>query len=51
MAFALEHALSYEKKRIIYVIPYTTITAQTATIFRNIFGDQVIEHHSNLDVK
>lgn len=50
MAFALEHALHYEKKRIIYVIPYTTITAQTATIFRDIFGDQVIEHHSNLDV-
>ena len=50
MAFALEHALKYEKKRVIYVIPYTTITAQTATIFRNIFGDQVIEHHSNLDV-
>lgn len=50
MAFALEHALKYEKKRIIYVVPYTTITAQTATIFRDIFGDQIIEHHSNLDV-
>ena len=50
MAFALDHAVQHGKKRIIYVIPYTSIIEQTAAILRNIFGDnQVIEHHSNLD--
>lgn len=51
MAFALHHALKYSKKRIIYVIPYTSIIEQTADQFRQIFGENVIEHHSNLDVK
>lgn len=49
LAFALEHSCRYDKKRIIYVIPYTSIIEQTANIFRSIFGDAVIEHHSNLD--
>jgi CRISPR-associated endonuclease/helicase Cas3 len=50
MAFALHHAAQYKKNRIIYVIPYTSIIEQTADQFREIFGDAVIEHHSNLDV-
>ncbi|MHB1202996.1 MAG: CRISPR-associated helicase Cas3' [Acidithiobacillus sp.] len=50
MAFALEHAKRYNKRRIIYVIPYTSIIEQTADIFRDIFGDAVIEHHSNAEV-
>jgi len=49
MAFALEHAIEYSKDRIIYVIPYTSIIEQTANIFREVFGESVIEHHSNLD--
>ena len=49
MAFALEHAARHEKKRIIYVIPYTSIIEQTADIFRGILGDAVIEHHSNAE--
>lgn len=49
MAFALRHAVQHEKQRIIYVIPYTSIIEQTAGIFRDIFGDNVVEHHANLD--
>lgn len=48
MGFALEHALRHGKQRIIYVIPYTSIIEQTAEIFRSIFGDNVVEHHSNV---
>lgn len=51
MAFALDHAKRYDKQRIIYVIPYTSIIEQTADIFRSIFGDAVIEHHSNAEIK
>jgi CRISPR-associated endonuclease/helicase Cas3 len=49
MAFALRHAIQHKKQRIIYVIPYTSIIEQTAGIFREIFGDNVVEHHANLD--
>ena len=38
MAFALHHAVTNNKERIIYVIPYTSIIEQTADQFRQIFG-------------
>lgn len=34
LAFAFEHALIHHKKRIIYVIPFTSIIEQTARIFK-----------------
>lgn len=42
-------AVSEGKKRIIYVIPYTSIIEQTADIFQSIFADvlPVVQHHSN----
>ncbi|GAP10225.1 CRISPR-associated helicase Cas3/ [Bellilinea caldifistulae] len=50
MAFALHHAAEYGLRRVIYVIPFTTIIEQNAGVFKNIFGEeQVLEHHSNFD--
>lgn len=50
MAWALVHALKFNKTRIVFAIPYTSIITQTAQIYRSIFGENnVVEHHSNLD--
>ena len=53
MAFALEHAKRQDMRRVIYVIPFTSIIEQNAAEFRKAFGElgeqAVLEHHSTFD--
>ncbi|MYB44176.1 MAG: CRISPR-associated helicase Cas3' [Acidimicrobiia bacterium] len=53
MAFAIRHGMEHGLRRIIVAVPFTTITEQTAHVYRDIFengfGDTVpivLEHHS-----
>ncbi|MGQ9635878.1 MAG: CRISPR-associated helicase Cas3', partial [Bryobacteraceae bacterium] len=51
LAFAFRHALRYQLRRIILVIPYLTIIEQTAGTCREVFEPRfgpwyVLEHHS-----
>ncbi len=58
LRFALHHAAKYQMDRIFYVVPYITIIDQNADEVRkiledqdengNLFGNVVLEHHSNL---
>lgn len=49
LAFALRHGVRHGMDRILYVIPYTSIIEQTASVFRSILGSEnVVEHHASL---
>lgn len=50
MRYALAHAQAYHMKRIIVIIPYTSIIDQNAKELRDIFqnDDAILEHHSNV---
>ena len=50
LRYALKHAIEQKKRRIIYVIPYTTIIEQNAMEVRKVLLDDehILEHHSNV---
>lgn len=54
LGFALEHARAHGLRRLVYVIPFTSIVEQTAGVIRDVFEgvldeDGVLEHHSTFD--
>lgn len=50
LAFALEQAAAQKMNRVIYVIPYTSIIDQTASVFSELLGEEnVLAHYAGAE--
>lgn len=51
LSFALEHAVRHGLRRVVYVIPFTSIIEQTAAVFQDALKTRrdVLEHHASFD--
>jgi len=49
MRFALNHAKEHKMHKIIYFLPFLTLTEQTSDVFKRTFGeDNICEHYSGI---